>query len=116
MHTISGYEYGLMHFQFVNWENLLIKQAWYRCLERIRNPLLPIADINKKYAPSKNEDDISLSPCHEEWFEGYADFFDPNIYEEPESWRKKQVNEWFNQYGLAFFLGLDIWDVDWTNG
>ena len=33
---LEGYEYGFMHFQFIDWENLLVKQAWYRCLEHIR--------------------------------------------------------------------------------
>lgn len=26
---LGGYSHGVMHFQFVNWRNLLVKQAWY---------------------------------------------------------------------------------------
>jgi hypothetical protein len=32
VYGMDGYEYGVMHFQFVHWRNLLVKQAWYRCL------------------------------------------------------------------------------------
>jgi glycosyltransferase involved in cell wall biosynthesis len=31
-YRIEGYDCGVLHFLFVNWRNLLIKQAWYRCL------------------------------------------------------------------------------------
>ncbi|MDQ7787553.1 MAG: glycosyltransferase [Thermodesulfovibrionales bacterium] len=110
--VIKGYQYGLMHFQFVNWRNLLIKQAWYRCLERIRNPEKSISDINALYAPSKDESNLGLKPSPEEWFKGY-DFFDKSILDAPEVWREKQVLEWFEQYGKEYFKDLDIWDINW---
>lgn len=103
---------GLLHFQFVSWQNLLIKQAWYRCLEHIRNPNRPISEINFIYGQSKDEKSIGFKPCPVEWFQGY-DFFNPVIFSLPEIWRKKQVNEWFKQYGKNFFKELDIWDVNW---
>ncbi len=112
-YRIEGYEYGVMHFQFVNWENLLIKQAWYRCLEHIRQPQKPINEINRRYAPSKDETGIHLEPSPSNWFAGYP-FFNPGVFNIPEKWRKKQVNEWFQIHGTEFFRELDIWDVEWN--
>ncbi len=106
------YDFGLLHFQFVNWNNLLLKQAWYRCLEHVRNPRKPIKEINNLYAPSKDEQDLQRLPSKPEWFEHYS-FFDSSVYNKPDNWRKEQVNQWFNKYGKEYFKGLDIWDVDW---
>ncbi len=104
--------HGILHFQFVNWENLLIKQAWYRCLEHIHDPKKSIYDINSTYGQSKDERNIRFKKAPKAWF-AYS-FFDESIFEQPEQWRKKQVNEWFKCYGKDFFRHLDIWDVDWN--
>jgi len=109
---LKGYKYGLLHFQFVNWRNLLVKQAWYRCLERIRYIYKSSREINNRYAASKDERSLALEPSKLEWFAGY-DFFDSSIFDEPELWREKQVVEWFNQYGKSHFKNLDIWNIDW---
>ncbi len=112
---ISGYETGVMHFQFVNWRNLLIKQAWYRILEKLRTPQKPVDAINERYAPSKDETNINLEQSPEEWFKHY-DFLDLSVYDKDEVWRETQVVEWFNQYGTEPFADLDIWDIDWGVG
>jgi hypothetical protein len=115
VYRMDGYEYGVMHFQFVHWRNLLIKQAWYRCLERIRNPQKAIHMINRRYAPSKDETDLRLKAAPSEWFEGYT-FLDESVFQKPEDWREQQVLKWFAQYGRDFFKDLDIWDIDWGRG
>lgn len=113
-YTIPGYKHGFLHFQFVNWQNLLVKQAWYRCLERVRQPQKSVTAINARYAPSKDETNLRVSSSPIEWFEGY-DFFDPTVYEKPVKWREEQVAEWFKQYGKDYFKDLDIWDIDWKD-
>lgn len=105
---------GLMHFQFVNWENLLIKQAWYRCLEKIRDPNLDIQEVNNKYGESKQESGLRCLAAPEKWFAGYQSFLDKTVYLKAESWQKKQVLQWFKQYGQEFFSDLDIWDINWS--
>ena len=115
IYTITGYTHGMLHFQFVNWRNLLIKQSWYRCLERIRLPNKNPADINRLYAPSKDEKKLGLKESPFYWFDGYK-FFDPLTYNQPEGWREKQMLEWFEQYGREHFANLDIWDVEWGAG
>lgn len=102
---------GILHFQFVNWQNLLIKQAWYRCLELIHNPKLSIRHLNYNYGRSKDETNIKFKAASKNWFD--YPFFDASIFEKPEESRKKQVLTWFEQYGRDFFKDLDIWDIDW---
>lgn len=106
---LEGYSAGLLHFQFVNWRNLLIKQSWYRCLERIREPNKSIDEINQRYAPSIDETGLGLKPSPRIWFYGYP-FFDRTVFDLPEEWREKQILGWFDQYGRDYFAGLDIWD------
>jgi cytochrome c-type biogenesis protein CcmH/NrfG/glycosyltransferase involved in cell wall biosynthesis len=113
VHRLSGYSHGLMHFQFVNWRNLLVKQAWYRCLEHVRNPQKAIAAINQQYGQSKDESGLGLRVAPAEWLGGYPEF-EPAAFHESEWWREKQVRKWFEQHGREFFKELDIWDIDWS--
>jgi len=113
-HKLEGYKAGLLHFQFVNWNNLLIKQAWYRCLEKITNPEKSIDEINNRYAPSKDEININLKPSDPDWFKYYS-FFDFTIYQHDEKWRLKDINDWITKLGKEYFSGLDIWDIKFTN-
>lgn len=112
-YRLSGYTYGLMHFQFVNWRNLLVKQAWYRCLERVRDPQKPAASINERYAPSKDERSIRLRVAPSEWLAGYP-FFDAAAVNASEWWREKLVRQWFMKHRQTHFKDLDIWDIDWS--
>ena len=107
------YDYGIMHFQFVNWHNLLVKQAWYRMLELIRQPKKSTTEININYYPSKNETGLSLQNSPYLWFEAYSDWFKPVKLSVKETWRTAQIQEWFEQFGVAYFKNLDIWDIDW---
>lgn len=113
---LEGYTYGMLHFQFVNWRNLLIKQAWYRCMERIRTPDKSVQDINKLYAPSKDETNLGVKDSPSEWFDRYMSFFDANIFAKPELWRELQILGWFSHYGKEYFAALDIWDIEWGKG
>ena len=97
---------GLLHFQFVNWSNLELKQRWYRRLEHVREPGRPIAEINQKYAASVDESGLRLSDAPEEWLSGYP-FFDEAICDIPDTWREAQIEEWEKKYGTTFFDGLD---------
>lgn len=116
-HPLSGKlhklprKYAVLHFQFVNWENLLAKQAWYRCLEHVKKIQEPNA-INRRYDPSKDERALRLEKTSPDWLEGYKDF-DTSLYDLPVKWRKQQVREWFEQFGEDYFKPLHIWDVNW---
>ncbi len=110
--VLEAPKYGILHFQFVHWENFLIKQAWYQCLEKVRTPNKPTYAIKEPYMETKNEQNQCIAPIRPEWFT-YFTFFDSSCYQIPEKWRRPQVNEWFALYGEHYFNDLDIWDVDW---
>lgn len=112
VHRIEGYCWGVIHFQWVNWNNVSIKQSWYRCLEHIRLPEKSVQEINQRYAASIDEMNIGYENSPQEWFDRYS-FFDQSCYDIPDSWRKKQVLGWFKLYGVDYFKDLDIWDIDW---
>lgn len=103
--------HGLLHFQAVNWRNMLLRQAWYQCLDRIRKPYIDPQKIVKFYKNSVNESDLALALCPQEWFT--YDFFDENVYYQPDTWREQQVEMWMREYGVEYFKDLDIWNIDW---
>lgn len=105
----NDFSKGLMHFQFVNWDNLLAKQAWYRCLEKIRNPVVNTTIINRIYGESKDETGLATRQAPAEWFAGYS-FFNRTVYEQVPSWHAQQIRLWIATYGADYFKELDIWD------
>ncbi len=110
-YQIGGYTYGLMHFQFVNFDNVIMKHCWYRCLERIRTKKSG-QEINAIYDWFKPQN-VHLEPSPRQWFDNYS-FFDPSIFTREEKWRKAQIKEWLAQYGADFFKDIDIWFIDWS--
>lgn len=102
----------VLHFGYINWRNLLIKMAWYRCMEHIRLPQKSCQAINQGYKHCVNEAGLKLSPVPAEWLAGYT-FFDSSIADAPEVWREQQIREWFTTYGKEYFADLEIWDINW---
>lgn len=111
-YRIDGYTHGLMHFQFVNFDNVTMKHCWYRCLERIRTTKSG-QEINEIYSLPFRPQNINLEKSPRAWFAGYP-FFDRSIFTKEEKWRKAQIKEWINHYGKEFFEDLDIWFIDWA--
>jgi glycosyltransferase involved in cell wall biosynthesis len=118
---VQDLDYHLMHFRFVNWRNIIIKRAWYMCLELIRShenlsliqPQRGAPHINVFYTVIEdfNEKNMKLKKVDPHWFD-YS-FFDQNCFMRDIQWRKNQVLSWFDQYGKDFFKYLDIWHIDW---
>jgi len=102
---IDDKNFGLLHFQFVNWENLELKQRWYRWLEKVRDPDKSVEAINNKYANSVDESGLLLADTPASWFDGYT-FFDRAVFDIPDNWRVVQMREWQQQYGEEYFDGL----------
>lgn len=112
--SVPGYEKGVLHFQFVHWPNLQIKQAWYRCLERIRFPDRPSDVIVKRYAPSEDETGLKTQRAPEAWFRRYP-FLDESVFAIPDRRRVREVVAWFARHGRQTFADLDIDRVDWES-
>lgn len=103
-HRLDG-PFGLLHFQFVDWNNLVLKQKWYRWLERVYQPEKPIVDILKRYNKSDDENGLVTEPCPREWLETYP-FLDSAVFHEPDNWRLQQMDEWAAEKGADYFSGL----------
>jgi FkbM family methyltransferase len=110
---VVNYVHGLLHFQFVNWPNLQIKQAWYRCMERTRPPRRSAAEINTQYAPSEDETGLELRDAPADWLEGYVGL-DAGVFAARDKRRVREVLAWFREHGVKCFADLDIWRVDWV--
>jgi tetratricopeptide (TPR) repeat protein len=107
----DGDYYGMLHFQFMNWHNVVKKQVWYKCLERIRTPDKSCDAINQRYAFSMDIRREQTSPVYNIWFDEY-NFFDPTVFDTQEEWRAVQIKQWMHQYGIQYFYGLDFWGLD----
>lgn len=111
---LDGNEHGMLHFQFMNWTNVVIKQSWYKCLEHIRTPEKSVEAINQRYAFSMDTTHVEILPIQKSWFDGY-DFYSPKCFNTQEEWRTKQMNQWVNQYGIDYFKELDFWGLNLEN-
>ncbi|NNJ86791.1 MAG: glycosyltransferase [Akkermansiaceae bacterium] len=102
-----GRAYGLLHFQFVNWDNLFIKQQWYCWMEKVNLPDKSIEDIRKRYHKSIDESNLKCLKCPPEWLSGYP-YFNASVFDEPDQWRRDQMTQWLEEYGDDFFQGLEL--------
>ncbi|MBC7475218.1 MAG: glycosyltransferase, partial [Candidatus Sericytochromatia bacterium] len=110
----GDYTFGLLHFNIIDWNNLMIRSAWSKCLERTKEPEKSITEINATYNNEiyNNKNNLIL-PMKDNWLE--YDFFDGSVYFLPNKFKKEQVEEWLSAYGREYFSGLDIWDIDWND-
>ena len=118
-HRIAGERFirdnhVVLHFAFVNWQDVLIKFAWYKCLERVRLPQKSILQINREYASGTDETGAVLQAIDGAWVENYG-FFDPSVFQSNSSWRIKQIKAWFQEFGKDYFADLHIWNIDWDS-
>lgn len=121
---IKDIEHCIIHFKFVNFEDVKIKIAWYMCLERIRLtenlslkfPNRTIKDINQYYSyyePCFKAEHIVLRPMKPEWLS--YNFFKAHVFYKQHIHRKQELKNWFSKYGINYFKKLNIWDfgIDW---
>jgi hypothetical protein len=106
--SVSVNDGCVLHYQFVNWDFLQLKQAWYRCLERVRGG--SPTRINWSYAITLDKsDDSHCSVVPEEWTDGLA--MPAALPALGDTWRFRQILYWFNDFGPEFFEPLQIWHV-----
>jgi hypothetical protein len=99
----------LIHLQFVAWERLQWKQAWYRCSEFVAQAF-SARRINNKYSHSLDTPAVQTLELPPEW----RDSLSPlplSILETPPAWQKDAVLAWINDYGIEYFEPLQIWHI-----
>jgi hypothetical protein len=100
----------VFHFQFSSWDAFQIKQSWYRCLERVKNPDKSVSEINHNYSITLDDNNVVTTKAPDEW---YRDVILPdlkNVYNNI-NWRTTQIKNWFDEYGVDYFKDLNIWHV-----
>lgn len=104
---LSRDEGAILHFQFVNFEDSQIKQAWYRCVELIQYKKDP-KKINNTYSISLDNNRVKTRTISNHFLENtilpinFATKKDEYI---------KEISNLFNKYGIKFFEPLDIWYI-----
>jgi len=100
----------LIHLQFLAFERLQWKQAWYRCGEHIAKAFSP-QRINNKYRHTLEHYGIKLSPMPAKWKES-AGVIPESVFETVSLWQRTTVLNWIDEYGLEFFEPLQIWHIE----
>jgi glycosyltransferase involved in cell wall biosynthesis len=100
---------AVLHFQFAAWHRFEMKQAWYKCWERVVTEKSPL-EINRTYRATLDEDALRTTPVPSSWYEGIA------VPDELESmdagWYGDEILDWFDRFGASHFEPLEIWHVD----
>jgi glycosyltransferase involved in cell wall biosynthesis len=99
---------AVLHYQFVPWERVQMKQAWYRCQELIRRPRAAF-DLNVMYAHGLDDPEARTSPVPDSWLEDID--VPPGIEELGPTWHYDAILEWFDERGIEFFEPLQIWQI-----
>ncbi len=97
----------ILHFQFLNFKDSQLKQAWYRCVELIQSKKSP-RKINNMYSITLDSGIIKLSESKKKWFKGIK------IPENFSTKYEKYINDIvkiFNTYNIRTFEPLDIWHI-----
>jgi glycosyltransferase involved in cell wall biosynthesis len=121
---VKDLDHSLIHFKYVNLEDIETKKIWYMCLEYIHANKNTPEDDKKKNAARINEyynkkiqfaladpAHINLKPIPSRWYD--YPFFDQSIYAQLHTYKKNEVISWLKQYGLPYFSYLEITHIPW---
>jgi glycosyltransferase involved in cell wall biosynthesis len=98
----------VLHSQFVNWDKLQLKQAWYRLQEWLYTTQSMYA-INKKYRITLNKY-VETLPLPPHW-RPISDFQNSEIIELVENdWHLTEIRKIIDEHGMEKLEKLDIWN------
>lgn len=99
---------AVAHFQFVPWDRVQAKQAWYRCCELVARPHSAVA-INAMYEPSLDDPEARLEPIPDRWLSEVD--VPVGIEDMPVAWHLDAIYKMFDEMGSRFFEPLQIWHI-----
>lgn len=94
-----------MHFQFSDWKNFQTKQCYLRCSELIKKPGMEEA-INNQYKPTLDDPNAVVRAVPDQWIKRVKL---PDLDKDWTTWRYQGMLDYFDQYGIEYFEGLEIW-------
>lgn len=98
----------ILHFQFVYWDQVQYKQAWYRCMELLTKKR-SARRINATYRITLGDPKLITTEVPRIWNTSLP--LPKKVYSSNSDWRKKEMLEWFNIYGIELFGPLQIWHL-----
>jgi hypothetical protein len=104
---VSENEGVVLHSQFINWEAVQIKQAWYRLQEWLYSTQSMYA-INKKYKITL-EKNVETLPLPNHWLPKFLFQSPENSNANHNDWRLREVLRIIDEHGIEKFKKLDIW-------
>ncbi|MBS1627458.1 MAG: glycosyltransferase family 2 protein [Bacteroidetes bacterium] len=110
--TIILNEIKLLHYQYTDWDRMLLKQAWYQCYEKVSYPKKGNVDIYEMYNHFRYIKN-NVQSINQTWFQYYEEIginmktttAHPASY----YWIEK-LNNYFADYGEQYFRRLDIFN------
>jgi hypothetical protein len=100
---------AVMHFQFVNWNNYRLKQAWYMCLETSKMKE-NINKTNRKYFYTYYENFPKLSKIKNNLIKHLPKKYLNKIYLNTDDYWKKKFQDFFKKNKIRNFEQLNIWN------
>lgn len=105
-----GWAGGVMHLQWCSWRRLVAKHALYKCMERLKYPTKPIAQIDAMYNLALDESGLQLTNAPQDWWDTYGDLR-KHFHLNAEPWQEKEVKRLWSEHGGDAFAGLNLFDV-----
>jgi glycosyltransferase involved in cell wall biosynthesis len=99
----------VLHFQFVAWQRVILKQSYYRMRELIEKRR-SARRINATYSITLPSSTITTREAPSDWFKNLI--LPKEFGEESTGWYIEQIFQWFDKYGIQFFEPLQIWQIE----
>lgn len=101
----------VLHYQYTDWNRMMSKHRWYQCFEILNRPQLHPVAIFRTYHHMYGLSKKQFKIIQADWFDFYEkkgiDMF--TIKQEKSYHWDKQVEDYFEQYGIKHFSILNIW-------
>lgn len=102
----------VLHYQYINWERLELKQMWYRMYEKVINPKKNSIAIWRQIHYRKNRpiDNMEVYPLPSDWINGYNKYgIELTSYKiiNNNPWNKKIIS-YIKEFGWKRFKRVDV--------
>jgi hypothetical protein len=100
---------AVMHYQFINWKNFLLKQAYYMCSELIKMKKTTF-QINRKYFYTYFENFPKLNMINKYWLKDLDKRKFKDLYFDTSDYWKYKFKLFFDKHNIILFKNLFIWN------
>ena len=102
---------GLLHMQFVQWNRLLAKQAWYKMTEKVMYPARDKAIVvDKRYHAAVDERNLKTEPVPKSWLAPYAGIMQ-FLHLDMVPWQIADMKAMMAKHGPQRFDGLNLYGI-----